>query len=350
MKRSKARWLILAAALLLAGSGGLAWQAAHLASLRTEQFAAEDWQGEGTMAYALHSAFLTEDAALTPSQLYGIRSQVDTALRTASLEASETARLWCDAYSADVGTLTLTGVHTAEAAVTAVGGSFFTLHDLPLLDGGYLSEDDLMEDVVVLDAQLAWRLYGSSDVAGMELTHGDRTYRVLGVVEMQADSAAELTYGNLSRMYVHYAACELLTGETPYITCYEAILPDPVRNFAETTWETTMQFLPEGTCELLTNTDRYSLPRTWETLTDLRHLPIRQGNIAYPHWENAARVTALDRCFLLLGSAGLLGISLLCLVMLGIILRKEHPHETHPPRPLRTRLTQLLHRLRQKRT
>lgn len=75
--------------------------------------------------------------------------------------------------------------------VTAVGagGNYFLFHPLTLLSGGYISDEDYMADRVVLDAQTAFNLFGSSDVAGMEVTINGRTFPIAGVVQSESDFA-----------------------------------------------------------------------------------------------------------------------------------------------------------------
>ena len=92
--------------------------------------------------------------------------------------------LYTDAYSGRTS-LSVSGKSPGSVTVTAVGagGNYFLFHPLTLLSGGYISDEDYMADRVVLDAQTAFNLFGSSDVAGMEVTINGRTFPIAGVVQ-----------------------------------------------------------------------------------------------------------------------------------------------------------------------
>ena len=97
----------------------------------------------------------------------------------------------------------------------------------------------------MLDAQTALNLFGSSDVAGMEVTINGRTFPIAGVVQSESDFAtnAALAAGNeasgdtsgsstsTAMIYMSYSALNAM-AELP-IDCYEIVLPDPVSGFAK---------------------------------------------------------------------------------------------------------------------
>ena len=51
----------------------------------------------------------------------------------------------------------------------AVGGQFFEFHPLRLLSGSYIAEGDLSPDRVLLDRELAWELFGGTELTGMSV-------------------------------------------------------------------------------------------------------------------------------------------------------------------------------------
>lgn len=313
--RRKQLVCLLTAAGMLAIYCVLTGISGHLAGLRRDQYAAERWAGEGDVPYAQLSAFLSDDAGLTGEGVETMRDAIDSAMVSASLAAShEDARLWYDAYSAQAGTAFVTGVKGGgmQAEVTAVGGDFFALHGQTLAGGAYIYENDLMEDRVVLDEALAWALFGSPDIAGQMVQIGGRNYSVAGVVETETDYAAESAYGDLPRMYISFALYEQWqaeTGRTAYVHCYEAVLPDPVRNFA---WNTLEGVMAGENRILLQNTGRFSLGSTWETLMGMHDLLVVSERIAYPCWENAARIISFDLALLLAARLLLLVFPVLC--------------------------------------
>lgn len=114
--------------------------------------------------------------------------------------ADTSARLYADAYSGSTQ-LSVSGKSPGSVTVTAigVGGDYFLFHPLQLLSGGYVSDEDYMADRVVLDAQTAFNLFGSSDVAGMEVTINGKTFPIAGVVKSEDDFATAAGAGRRSR-------------------------------------------------------------------------------------------------------------------------------------------------------
>ncbi len=300
--RKKQIFCLCTAVGLLAVYGVLTGISNHLAGLCTDQYAAERWAGSGEESYAQLSVFLSEEAALTQESVESMRDSIDAAMVTASLAASsEEARLWYDAYSAQAGNVFVSGIRQGgvQAEVTAVGGDFFTLHGQQLAGGTYIYDSDLMQDRVVLDETLAWALFGSADVAGKLVRINNRDYPVAGVLEEPQDYASRKAYGELPRMYISYGLYtqwQAETGGRAYIHCYEAVLPDPVRNFAANTLK---NVLSGENMTVLQNTERFSLSRTWESFTKIHSMLMVSERITYPYWENAARIICFDRALLL---------------------------------------------------
>ena len=121
-----------------------------------------------------------------------------------------------------------------------------------------------MADRVVLDAQTAFNLFGSSDVAGMEVTINGRTFPIAGVVQSESDFAtnAALAAGNeasgdtsgsstsTAMIYMSYSALNAM-AELP-IDCYEIVLPDPVSGFAK---KLMTEKFPIGSGAIVQNTE-----------------------------------------------------------------------------------------------
>lgn len=307
MKLSKKQWLCGGAALLsLAVFGVLTAVSAYLSALHEAQNAASRWEMDGDVPYVQMSAFLTQDASLTSDTLQYIRETVDSSMRTASLQAPEGARLWYDAYSTPVGIEMASGTkrYEAQAQVTAVGGDFFLLHAPKLLDGSFLLESDLMKDRVVLDETLAWQLFGSPNVEGMLVTINQRTYPVAGVVAAEDDYASRKAYGEVPRMYIPfdlYAEWQEEYGDTAVISCYEMVLPSPVRNYGKNAFIQAVGAENNPTMLTMENSARHTLAGRWANLRNLHDMLVVSKNLAYPHWENAARMIDFDLAMLLAG-------------------------------------------------
>ena len=293
---------------------------ASLTGSQYSQQAGERWVQSGDLRCAQVTAFFSEASDFRESSVMTVREKVNNALATASLEGSADAPLWYDAYSVERGSVEVIGTKPSvcKALLTAVGGDFFQLHPMHLVNGVYLRPDDLMKDRVMIDTRLAWQTFGSSDVAGMELRVDDVTYLVAGVIEPENDKANRDAYGEIPRIYLpiemlgresQAAVTENDTGKLntepdntaasgQYLTCYEAVLPNPVRGFAEKTVKEAVG--EHDSMKLLQNTGRSSILRRWENLLDLHKMVIASDGIAYPYWENAARMTDFAAARLLL--------------------------------------------------
>lgn len=293
----KKRVVIAAAAavLSLTGSGICSAAGAGIAGTQQSQFAAERWGKNSTQM----SVYFPEEEA--PGEVGALRYAVDEALKTASLSPTEHTRLWYDAYSTVGGVAQAAGTRPngGRGRMIAVGGDFFLLHTLAFLDGSGLTDADLMKDRVVLDETLSWELFGSSQSAGMPLTVEGIPCVVAGVVKNPENPAEKAAYPEYPVMYLSYSLMEQLTGETVKISCYEAVLPNPVRGFGKRTIE---ECIGMKDAEIIENTGRYSIGHSWDTLLHLHDMVIHRTALAYPWWENAARRIAFDKAVLLLMS------------------------------------------------
>lgn len=264
------------------------------------QQAAERWSGKQG-GYAQVTLFLSDNAALTQDDIPALREKVDASLAVASLEAGDGARLWYDAYSAELDMDLERGFLKASATAVGVGGDFFLIHNMRLISGAYISESDISRDQAVLDRHTAWQLFGSSDCVGMDFMIGQRIYYVAGVVDRDEGAANELTMGDKGRVYLHLNQL----GQNTPINCYEAVMPDVVSDFALKTLEDAAA-ATEGEYAAVQNTGRFSLVNLFKALKGLTERSVRTDKIAFPYWENAARLT-LDRLALLLVLRILLG-------------------------------------------
>lgn len=276
---------------------------AVLSARLTDQAAAARWQGESELEFVQISAFLTADSGKTPEDIYAFREAMLKKFEEAALETPEGGALFVDAWSAGDSLKVSSDRTTAEVPVIGVGGNFFAFHPMQLLSGAYLSERDLMHDRVILDRELAWKLFGGYDLAGMTIYIGETPYLIAGVVERGTDKAVRKAYGDAAGMFISYDALAKISGTKA--TCYEVVMPQPVERFAQNIMEESFK---AGDGRVVVNTDRFGL---WQSLRGVAEFGTRSMHtaaVAYPYWENAARYYE-DWCILL---ALLAALFLLC--------------------------------------
>lgn len=325
MKKLKRILLIAANALCLVGilAGTLAFGAVR--KTQTSQYAFRRWQGESDERFAQVSVFAPNDTALSESGIRSFEGTIDGKLAEAGVLPPETGSLWRDAWCA-VGSASLsTSRGSASARAYGVGGDFFLFHPLLLLSGQYLSQSELTDDRVVLSEQLAWKLYGGTDLAGMRVTVGGEECIIAGVVRMEDDFAAKRALGEETMIvfmpYSRYAAGKEPTAD---ITGYELVMPEPLTGFSE---QLVRNGLGAGSGAVtVENSARFTSGGVWKTLKTFGERVMRTTPVVLPYWENAARYTEtlLSGILLLIVLLCILpAITLLWLIVKGWILAKK---------------------------
>ena len=326
-KFNKKQWLLLATnALMLLGFFIVTILSSSLTKELYSQQQATRWAGKKG-DYVQVSAFLSKEEAYRLDNISGIRSVIAVNLKEASLdEQGSKGRVWIDTYSGESEIQIRKDNNTLEATVIGVGGEFFQFHPLQLLSGSYISEEDLNTDRIVIDEGLAWKIFGSNNVQGMQVWIEEQPYFVAGVVKMQEDQLHTIAYGAQDKIYMHYSHLESMK-ENLVMTCYEAVLPNPVSNFAYYTLreafglpeelpeeETQKNKLNFDGIEVIENTSRYTVGSLLKTARDFHLRAMKTNSIAYPYWENVAKTVGDYKCVLLM-----LQVLLLVFPVTGII-------------------------------
>ena len=286
MKKTTLRFLIVNGGLLLLALVCFLVSRSFSGTLESQRAAAR-WAGDGELTFTQLSCFMSEDDSLGLGDIYAFRQTLQTKLTQASITAPENGSLFTDAWSS-FGKLHVAGEHgSGEAEVTAVGGNFFLFHPLRLLSGSYISEDDVMDDRVLLDRELAWRLFGGVELAGMTVTINERPFVVAGVIEREQDFASKKAATGGMGMYMSYGAWNALAEDaTQPVDCYEIVLPQPVEGFAEDLVKTNFKL---GGGELVNNTARFRTGDVYAVIKEFGTRSMRRNRVIYPAWENAAR-------------------------------------------------------------
>ena len=307
MKRqslSQGLWLRLLTALVCLAAAGALFGAGMLTRRGLDsQSAVGRWQA-GELSYAQLSGFLADSAALTATDVRVVQSGIDTALATESLTAPEGARLWVQAYSAETGLTVTSGHASVSARAIATGGDYFLFHPLQMASGWYYSGDDLMEDGILIDRALAWSLFGSYELTDMSVYVSGYPCRVVGVVETPEGLEGD-AYGDQPTLWLPWQLYTRLNTSAA-ATCYEALVPNPVSGYARGVVTTALN-RNDNLCQVVENSSRFALANELTSFVSLNQQVQQTTQIAYPYWENAARVAQTRIGFLYAGG-------LLCLV------------------------------------
>lgn len=249
--------------------------------------AADRFRGGGEMRFAQLACFMPVDQGKTEEEILQFRQTLDSKLVEQSLEAPENGSLYIDAYSTTATVTVASERSSATAAAVAVGGDFFYFHPLYLRSGNYFSSDDLMDDLVLLDEDLAWRLFGGTDLVGLSLTINGEPFVVGGVISREDDFASQKAYSGEGGLFMSYSALARLEEETA-ISCYELVMPDPISGYAKGV--VTDNFSVNGG-DVVENSSRYTLGHLLEVAGSFGERSMRANGVIYPYWENAVRLT-----------------------------------------------------------
>lgn len=254
----------------------------------TSQTLAKRWTGDGSFSQV--SCFFKSDSGMSEQMLVPIRYKLNQALSDAAIgvDDTEAGRNLVDAYSS-IGKVSLESSRTSttERAV-GVGGDFFLFHPMELLSGNYFDGDDLNEDGVILDEDVAWKLFGSYDVAGMEVTIGNAAYPVRGVVRRRTGMFSKAAEEDTPTVFVSYKILKEQMGDSLTIESYELLINSPVEGFGTTQLKDAMG-MDDSSYEMIENSSRFSLKHRWEVLREFGARSMKKSGLVYPYWENRAR-------------------------------------------------------------
>lgn len=292
----------------------------------TSQKGAEKWGNGSDMNYSQISCFFAEDSGINTNNINAVRNEIKNALTGASLKEEENKRLWIDNYTSSMGKMEVSGTKrgTAKTEVMAVTSDFFLIHDFEFLNGSYFRDDEISGNGIVIDSSLAWQIFGSDEVKGMTAEIYGFDFYIAGVVNIPECSAEKKTYGKFPRAYISYDSASILNkGDKDIpIECYEAVLPNPVKNFAYNTISKFTESQYEKTSFTIENSSRFNFLNNFRRLRHLSNSVIINNAVEYTWWENSARVTEVKASLNLFAIFVLLIIPVLTFIMLSINIIK----------------------------
>ncbi len=253
----------------------------------------------------------------------GIVDTVDVGRRDSDIPApgqtNDLSGIYTSCYSAQ-GISTIVFENKKAENITSIGvdGDFFVFHPLPLVSGSYFYRDDLMKDRIVIDEQLAWDLFGSSDIAGQCVQIGDVNHYIAGVVKRDEGRINDAAGLSKSIVYMSYDSLSkygsILSGRNEKveisedgataakggINCYEVVMPNPVDGIAEKIVRESSG-MEDNYISVVDNTERFSGFSLWDVIRNLGIRSMWDKPVFYPYWENVARAweDILARLFLL---------------------------------------------------
>lgn len=282
--------------------------------------AGERWSSDGEQ-YAVITMYAESNSAVSADQISQWAFNMDSKLLEASITPNEGARSW--AYcAATEDTLQVTGpMGNVSAETMAVIGDFFVFHPMHFTYGSAFLNDNSNPKGVVMDRELAWKVFGAENIIGMTVDIGGEEFVVTGVVEKESYTGTyDYTYGERPRMYMSYAGYSGVAGDGSDITMFEAALPNAVKSFAKNIFDGVVR-MNEETSEVSEASDRFSLVNRFNNMKTLRYSWIRQNKIEYPYWENEAKVMDYTCAVLMIFEVMLAAVGVTAMLLSFILLR-----------------------------
>lgn len=298
----------------------------NMADGQSYNMAGERWKNNSRENFSQTSIFLSEDSGFNIDTLNAVRSGLVKTLQDASFETEDGKLPFADAYSTEIGCVNIRCDMSgrSDAELTATGGDFFLFRDFRLIDGAFYSDDDIMQDGAVIDKSLAWSLYGSCEVSGMNIYIDGVKFYISGVIENPQTKAEKKCTGSMPKIYISYKGMSELSAlsadshntenNSKKITCYETVLPDPVENFAYNAVKSQFSETYKGKYSSVKNSGRFSPQKRAKAFKKISEYAIIKNSIDYPCWENASRLVEFKLSFIYFFRNIILAVPILTLV------------------------------------
>lgn len=244
------------------------------------------WDSKGKSAHI--SAFMSEEIKFSTDNVYELEEKVRNALlQNDALDRKSGGRSWADCYSSNGKVSIEYNGRNMEADAFGVGGDFFLFHPLQLLNGSYFSDENVMQDLVVIDEDVAWRIFGSSDVSGMMIEINGSQYIVSGVIKQSRGNLNKAAGNSNPTIYMSFNSLKK-SNEGAVITSYEIVMPNLTKNYAKKIIKENLD-IDKKHCEIIDNSERYSVVSLYKIIRGFAESSMKTNTVCYPYWENVAR-------------------------------------------------------------
>lgn len=233
-------------------------------------------------------------------------------LQTQDLQTDSSSGYLASAHF-DFGDINLsTDRRVSQATLTVTVGDFFQITPIPLVSGSFFWGDDSYTDLAVIDENLAWQLFGSSEVSGMKFYAGDHPFVVSGVVRESGPFASETVYGSKPRIFMswktflkwrenHFEEIGDSTAKEFAFSSLQLLLPEPVEN-AASKWLTESLERDGKQFYFVEDAEYFSFISQIKVLISFHQRGICFAEMDPPYWESAAFIAENQLAISLLAS------------------------------------------------
>lgn len=238
--------------------------------------------------FAEVSVFLSELSGFDESKVKELTYKIQNRLTQDSITPeNEDARNFIYSYSANGEVEAVSSIGSTKVKTIGIAGDYFLFHPRKLVSGSFFPSDYVMKDLVVIDVETAWALFGSNDVIGQTIKIGGTEHIVTGVVEHEKGRLNELAGNNEPTIYLSYESLAK-NGQISYINTFEALLPNPLTTYARDLLEELVP-VEKNRFEVVQNTGRFHFTKLLKNVKNFGTRGMNAKGIVYPYWENIAR-------------------------------------------------------------
>lgn len=277
--------------------------------------------------YAQVTAFFSEMAGFSEDSVRELSYKINNKLLQDSLTTGteEGARSWIYSYSAFGEVMAVSNNDSTSVKAIGIGGDYFLFHPLKLVSGSYFNSEYVMKDLVLLDVETAWRLFGSTDIEGQVIEIGGTRHIVSGVVAKEEGRLNTIAGNDEPMIYLSYESLKK-NGSVSYINSFEALMPNPISSYA---YEAVKGLIPvsEKRYELIENTGRFNFVKLLQHAKKYGTRGMNAKAIVYPYWENVAR--GMEDYLAPVAVVGTLCFSFSALTVIYILLRMIKKRTIH---------------------
>ena len=251
-----------------------------------DQYLAKRWSDDND--YAQATVLLSELADFREEGVRELEYKIENRLKQDSLSSeNENARLWVHAYSAEGKVTVSSELASVDVKAYGVGGDFFLFHPLEIVSGSYFSGEDANGDLVVIDTDTAWKLFGSNDVVGQVVEIGGVRHIVTGVVKKEEGRLNDLAGNGEPVLFLSYESLSQ-NGKITFINSFETLMPNPLTGYSVSVLE---ELVPadESRFMVVENTNRFKWTKLLMNVKNFGTRGMNGKSIVYPYWENLAR-------------------------------------------------------------
>ena len=252
----------------------------------TEYKVTQKWGADG---YTHIAAYMNSDASFTANAMAKSVSEIESAYTVDSIELTSSR------YSASLETnVSLTSPNSsrsASCAATVYLGDYFVFHPYNIIEGAYPVIQGNSTDAVLIDELAAWQLFGTQrGVVGLEAKIGNDYYTVCGVIGIP-DGVYNEVYGEKPRVYINADSAAYRSGSASRaFTTFEAIVPDPITNYAENALTDILESFDPVIKNIDTRFNSEALKEVYESQTSMI---IDPKDREYPYTEKAMLILSL---------------------------------------------------------